>query len=84
MDRSRNEVIRGDIGVTRDLAGRVENCVFRWFGHVEFMDGERMARRIYGSGVEGGRGRGRPNRGWMDGVVLALRVNLIAGESDNA
>ena len=35
MDR-----IRGEVGVMRDLAGRVKNCVLRWFGHVERMDGE--------------------------------------------
>ena len=58
MDRIKNDVIRGEVGVMRDLAGRVENCVLRWFGHVERMDGERMAKRIYGSGVEGRRGRG--------------------------
>ena len=58
----------------RDLAGRAENCVLMWFGHVERMDGERMARRIYDSGIEGGRGRGRPNRGWMDGLVSVLSV----------
>ena len=44
-----------EVGVMRDLAGRAENCVLRWFGHVERMDGERMAKRIYGSGVEGRR-----------------------------
>ena len=57
----------------RDQAGRVENCVLRWFGHVEHMDGERMARRIYDPGLEGGRGRGRPHR-WIDGVVAARTI----------
>ena len=52
MDRIRNEVIREEVGVGRDLASRAENCVLRWFGHVEPMDGERIARKIYGSGVE--------------------------------
>ena len=46
MDRIRNEVIREEVGVMRDLAGRAESCVLRWFGHVECMDGERMAKRI--------------------------------------
>ena len=69
MDRIRNDVIRGEVGGMR--AGRVENCVLRWFSHVERMYGERMSKRIYGSGSERGRGRGRPNRGWIDGVVLA-------------
>ena len=64
----------------RDLTGRVKNCMLRWFGYIERMDGERMGRRIYNSGVEGGRGRGRPRRGWMDGVVSALRVRVLTLE----
>ena len=32
-----------------------------------------MAKRIYDSGVDGRRGRGRPNMGWMEGVKSALR-----------
>ena len=58
--------------MVRDLAGRAENCVLRWFGHLERMDGERMTKRIYGPGVKGRRGRGRPNMGWMVGVKSAL------------
>ena len=56
MDRIRNVVIRQEVGMVRDLAGRAENCALRWFGHAECMDGERMAKRIYCSGVEGSRG----------------------------
>ena len=37
----------------RDLAGRVENCVLRWIGHMERLDGEKMKKRIYESEVEG-------------------------------
>ena len=36
-----------------DLSGRVEKCVLRWFGHVEYMVGEKMAKRIYDPGMEG-------------------------------
>ena len=34
MNRVRNEEVRGT-GVTRELTGRVEQCVLRWFGHRE-------------------------------------------------
>ena len=36
------------------------------------MNDERMAKRVYVSGVDGRRGRGRPNRVWMDEVKEAL------------
>ena len=39
-----------------------------------------MAERIYGSGVEGGLDRGRPRRGWMDGVVSALNARVLTVE----
>ena len=32
IDRMRNDVIREEVGVMRDLAGRVENWALRWFG----------------------------------------------------
>ena len=48
------------------LSGRVENCVLRWFGHVERMNDERMANRVYDSGLQG-----RLTRVWMDGVKEA-------------
>ena len=71
-DRIRNEEIRRRVGVQNDLSGRVERCVLRWFGHVERMDDERLAKMVYASGVDGRRGRGRPNRVWLDGVKEAL------------
>ena len=46
MDRIWNEVIMGKIGVMRGLAGREENCVMRWFGHIECMDGEDSKKDI--------------------------------------
>ena len=41
-------------------------------GHVERMDEYRMARRVLMAEVIGGRVRGRPRLGWMDGVKVAL------------
>ena len=42
-------------------------------GHVEErMDDYRMARRVLMAEVSGGRVRGRPRLGWMDGVKVAL------------
>ena len=72
IDRIRNEEIRRSVRVQNKLSGRVENCVLRWFGHDERMDDEGMAKRVYDSGVQGIRGRGRPARVWMDGVKEAV------------
>ena len=55
-----------------DLAGSLENCVLSWFGHVERMDGERMARRMIrgwkGDEVEEDHAGG----GWMEWYQLRV------------
>ena len=56
------------MGVQNKQSGSVKNCVLRRFGHVERIDDERNAKRVYDSGVQGRRVRGRPTRVWMDGV----------------
>ena len=40
--------------------------------HVERMDVYRIARRVLMAEVSGGRVRGRPRLGWMDGVKVAF------------
>ena len=72
MDRVRNEEVRRRDGTERELASRADKRVLRWFGHVERMDEHRMARRVLMADVNGGRVRGRPRLGWMDGVKVAL------------
>ena len=38
-------------GVTRELADRKEQCVLRWFGHMERMEEDWLVKRIVGSNV---------------------------------
>ena len=56
----------------RELASRADQKILRWFGQVERMDEYRMARKVLMAEVSGGRVRGRPRLGWMDGVKVAL------------
>ena len=72
MDRVRNEEVHRRAGMERELASRADQRVLRWFGHVERIYEDRMARRVLMAEVSGGRVRGRPRLGWMDGVNLAL------------
>ena len=66
--RVRNEEVRRRAGIEMELASRADQRVFRWFRHVERMDYYRMARRVLMAEVSGGRIRGRPRLGWMDGA----------------
>ena len=72
MDRVRNEEVRRRAGIESELASRADQRVFRWFGHVERIDEYRLTRRVLMVEVNGGRVRGRPRLGWMDGVKVAL------------
>ena len=72
MDRVRNEEVHRRAGIERELASRADQRVLRWFGHVERKDGYRMAGRVLMAEVSGGRVRGRPRLGWIDGVKVAL------------
>ena len=72
MDRARNEEVRRRAGVERELASMADQRVLRWFGHVERMDEYRMTRRVLTAEVRGGRVRGIPRLGWMDGLKVAL------------
>ena len=72
MDRVRNEEVRRRAVIEIKLASRGDQRVLRWFGHVERMDDYRMAKRVLMAEVSGGRVRGRPRLGWMDGVKVAL------------
>ena len=65
---SRNEEVRRRAGIDRELASRADQRVLRWFGHVERMVDYCIARRVLLGEVSGGRVRGRPRLGWMDGV----------------
>ena len=68
MDRVRNEEVRRRATIEMELPSRADQRVLRWLGHVERMDDSRMPRRVLMAEVSGGRVRGRPWLGWMDGV----------------
>ena len=54
------------------VSQRIDQGVLRWFGHVERVGDERMAKRVYESDVRGVKRRGRPRKCWMDGVKEVL------------
>ena len=82
MDRVRNEEVRRRAGIERQLASRADQRVLRWFGHVERMGEYRMARRVLMAGLSGGRVRGRPRLGWMNGVKVAMGNRGMTMEKD--
>ena len=49
---------------------------------MERMDEYRMAKRVLMAEVSGGRVRGRPRLGWMDGVKVALGNREVTVEAE--
>ena len=47
MDRVPNARIRELCGVTRGVDERIDEGVLQWFGHVERMEKEKIAKRVY-------------------------------------
>ena len=81
MDTVNNEEVHWRARIEMELASRADQRILRLFGHVERMDEYRMARRVLMAEVSGGRVRGRPRFGWMDGVKVALGNRGIMAEA---
>jgi hypothetical protein len=59
------------------IIDKYENSVLRWFGHVERMGDERIAKQVLNECVERVRGRGRPKDSWMVVVDKCLKNKNI-------
>ena len=75
MDRVRNDVIRTTLKVG-ELSGKLRESRLRWYEHVLRRDEEYVGQRTRRM-VVGTRGRGRPNRRWMDCVREDLKVARV-------
>ena len=73
MDRIPNTRIRELSGVRKGLDERIDESVLRWFGHVERMERDRIAKRVYVGECAGSRSIGRPRKRLIDIVKDCLR-----------
>ena len=69
MDRFPNARIRELCGVRKGRGERIDEGVPRWFGHVERMERDRIAKREYA----GSHSVGRPRKRWIDTVKEYLK-----------
>ena len=68
MDKVPNTRIKELCGVTKGLDEKVDEGVLRWYGHVERMENDRIAKRVYVRKCAGSRSIGRPRKRWIDTV----------------
>ena len=59
--------------VTKGLSGRIVEGVLQWFGHVERMENDRIAKRLYVGECAGSRSAGWSRKSWIDTVKECLR-----------
>ena len=55
------------------LDERIDESVLRWFGHVEIMERDRIAKRVYVGECAGSHSVGRPRKRWIDTAKECLR-----------
>ena len=73
MDRVPNARIRELCGMKKGLDERIDAGVLRWFAHVERMEKDRIAKRVYVGECAGSRSAGRPRKRWLDIVKECLK-----------
>ena len=68
MDKAPNARIRKLSGVTKGVDEKIDEGVLRWLGHVERVENDRIAKRVYVGEYAGSRSVGRPRKRWIDTV----------------
>ena len=73
MERVPNARIRELCRVKKYLDERIDAGVLRWFGHVEKMGNDRLAKRVYVGECAGSHSVGRPRKRWIDTLKDCLK-----------
>ena len=73
MDRVPNARIRELCGMAKGVDERIEEDVLHWFSHVERMENDRIAKRVYVGELTGSHSVGRPWKRWIDTVKECLK-----------
>ena len=68
MDRVPNACISELCGVTKRVDERTDEGVLWWFGHVEIIEKDRIAKRLYVGECADSRSVGTPWERWIDTV----------------
>jgi len=72
-DRVRNDRVRQIMEVENDIVFDIMTKQLVWYGHVNRMTEERLPKKMLDWVPPGRRRRGRPVRGWRQGVLNEMR-----------
>ena len=73
MNKVPNAQIRELCGVMKGVDERIEKGALRWFGHVEKIENDRIAKSVYVGKCAGSYSVGRLQERWIDIVKECLR-----------
>ena len=73
MDRFPNAQIKELCGVKKGVDEMIDEGVFQWFNHVEWMESDRIAKRVYVGECAGSCSVGKPWKRWTDTMKECLR-----------
>ena len=73
IDKVPNTRIRQLCRVTRGIGEKIDEGVLRWFEHMERMENDRIAKRVYVGECVVSRSVGRPRKRWIDKVKDCLK-----------
>ena len=76
MDKIPNVRIKELSGVTKDVDERINEGVLRWFSHVERMENDKIAKRVYVGECAGSYSVGRPRKRGIDTVKGCLKKRV--------
>ena len=68
MNNFPNVRIRELFGVTKGVDERTDEGVLRWFSHMERMENDGVAKRVYAVVCADSRSVGSPRKRWIDTV----------------
>ena len=73
MDKVPNARVRQLCGVTNGVDEKIDEDVLRWFGHLERMENDRIAKSVYVVECVSSRSVGRLRESWIDVLKDGLK-----------
>ena len=67
----------------KDLDEKIDEDVLRWYGHVERIERNTIAKRVYVGECAGSRSVGTLRKRWIDNVKECFKENRFRSQAEN-
>ena len=79
MDKLPNARVKQLCGVKKGLDERIDEGVLRWYGHMEIMERDKIAKRVYLGECTGTRSLGKPRKRWIGTMRFGCQASKENG-----